>query len=126
MLPVKDVVDDAEVKSTELLEGRLGEVEPLTVGAGVAVVDDLDGHLVALVRKGDLVTALEGRVLANSGDEVIIVGGRAAASGLSHHVARVVSHTTVVARALELSGGGEGNAKEREERGSEEGSTHCG
>lgn len=126
MLPVKDIVYDTEVKSTELLEGRLGKVEPLTVGAGVTVVDNLDSHLVALVREGNLVTALERRVLADSSDEVIVVGGRAAASGLSHHVARVVSHTAVVARALELGGGSEGNAKEREERGSEEGSTHCG
>ena len=100
MLPVKDIVDDTEVKSTELLEGRLGEVEPLTVGAGVTVVDNLDSHLVALVREGNLVTALERRVLRDSGNKVAIGrGGTTTGRGLEHR-ARVVRNAAVVTALL--------------------------
>lgn len=125
MLPENDVVDDAELESTELLEGRLGQVEPLAVRAAVAVVHNRDGNLVAVVHQGDLVTALEGRVRANGGDEVIVAGGRTAAGGLGHHVARVVGNTAVTTTAgSELGRGSESNANESKENGQEKSSTH--
>lgn len=125
MLPEEDVVQNAELELAELGEGRLGEVEPLTEGAGVAVVNNLDGHLVTLVHEGDLVTALEGGVGTDGRDEVLVVGAVTTASGVVHHVARVVGNTAVLAAGLELGGSSQSNANESKEDGQEESSTHC-
>ena len=100
LLPVDNVVQLTKLQLSKLLEGGLREIEPVAESAGSAFVNHLNLDVLVVAPEVYFVTALERRVLRDSGNKVAIGrGGKTTGRGLEHR-ARVVRNAAVVTALL--------------------------